>query len=133
MKACGLLLAMWLARSVAHADDAATVDCWYDALSRADGKALSELMASHATVALEDIGLMQTRDEFVDTMDEWKAAIAGGSIRHKQDSIAGPELTYRVCYAFANNALLTRETFKLDEGLIVSSVQKGLADNCDGY
>lgn len=131
----GLLLALagvGLAFREVAADEAATINQWYQALGKADGEALAKLLAVNAVVKLDDIGVSQTKAEFAASMNEWKQAIVGGTIRHKPDGTAGTS-AYKVCYHFAKNDLLTREVFKTENGLIVESQQQKIAENCDGF
>lgn len=130
MKALASALLLWcgLAAPVL-ADEAETIDRWYAALAKADGEALAALLAPDAAIRLQDVGVAQTKAEFVASMDEWKSAIAGGSIRYKPDGASA----YKVCYDFPNNDLLTREVFTFANGLIASSEQLSLAKSCGGF
>ena len=106
---------------------------WYGALEAADREEIAALLAPDATITLTDLDITQSRDEFVDSMDEWADAIAGGSIRYRVVSAddAGAQVT--VCYTFTGNAMMTDERFTVRDGLIETSVQTTLADHCDGF
>lgn len=116
MKQFGLavLILSALQAMPAWANDEATVEKWYVALGKADAAALGELLTPTAVIRIKDVGTAQTKAEFLSSMDEWRAAIDGGSIRHKADGSVDNGLAYRVCYDFAENDLMTREVFSFE-------------------
>ncbi|GAA2835148.1 uncharacterized protein DUF4440 [Aminobacter aminovorans] len=106
---------------------------WYEALLKADGPALSQLLADNATIRLDDIGVTQSKSEFIASMDEWQAAVKGANIRHKIEAEMGDTVVVRTCYDFPNNDMTTRETFTTKSGLIVANTQMTIGENCDGF
>lgn len=66
----------------ANADDGAVIDRWYSALLVADRTELSELLADDVRMKLDDIGVVQDKQEFIASIDEWQGAVAGATIRH---------------------------------------------------
>ncbi|CAN7531422.1 DUF4440 domain-containing protein [Aminobacter sp. LjRoot7] len=109
------------------------VDRWYQALLKADGPALSQLLADNATIRLDDIGVTQSKSEFIASMDEWQTAVKGANIRHKIEAEMGDTVVVRTCYDFPNNDMTTRETFTTRSGLIVANTQMTIGENCDGF
>lgn len=109
------------------------VDRWYEALLKADGPALSQLLADNATIRLDDIGVTQSKSEFIASMDEWQTAVKGANIRHKIEAEMGDTVVVRTCYDFPNNDMTTRETFTTRSGLIVANTQMTIGENCDGF
>lgn len=109
------------------------VDRWYQALLKADGPALSQLLADNATIRLDDIGVTQSKSEFIASMDEWQTAVKGANIRHKIEAEMGDTVVVRTCYDFPNNDMTTRETFTTSSGLIVANTQMTIGENCDGF
>jgi hypothetical protein len=103
---------------------------WYQLLGKADAVAISGLLASNATIELVDLDVTQTKQEFVDSMAEFAVAISNGSVRYKIESAAANTATALVCYHFASNDMLARERFTFARGLVTSSVQSKVADNC---
>lgn len=116
----------------ARADEAALVDRWYSALLAADRNSLAELLSDDARIRLHDIGVEQTKAEFIASMDEWRGAVAGATIRHRIEKTETGLVTV-VCYDFPGNDLLTRESFALSGNRITASSQETIAENCDGY
>ena len=111
----------------------ATASDWYDALATANADRLGALLAENAEIVIEDLGVTQTRAEFLDSLDAWADAIDGGSIRHVIERRSDDEVVVRVCYDFPDNDLLTRETVTFgDGGQIVRSVQVPLGEDCAG-
>jgi len=116
-----------------HAGDAELIDAWYVALAKPDRAALSALLAEDAVVKLADLGLEQSRGDFIGSMDEWEAAVAGAQIRHRLEKDEGGVATVLACYDFPDNDILMRETFRIAGDKIVESTQETVADNCDAY
>ena len=111
----------------------AVVDDWYAALAAADRDRLSALLDADAKIVLSDLGVEQSKTEFIAALDEWQQAVAGATIRHRMEGTVGDVSTVLACYAFPANAMLMRETFRLRAGLIVENVQTPVAENCDSY
>jgi hypothetical protein len=103
---------------------------WYALLGKADATGLDGLLASRAKIKLDDLGTTQTKAEFLQSMDGWREAIDGGTIRFRIDSTAAGRATALVCYRFKSNDLLTREVFLMVRGLITRSEQSKVGDDC---
>jgi hypothetical protein len=110
-----------------------TITRWYSMLVAANEDGLASLLSDKAVIKLEDIGITQSKPEFLGTMGEWRIAIAGGGIRHKVEKTSGDVTTVLACYDFAENDILIRETFKIDDGLISENTQARVADDCNAY
>jgi hypothetical protein len=106
---------------------------WYSLLGAANGPALSGLMASNARVELSDLGVTQTKKEFIASMAEFAAAIHGGSIRYKLERESANAAVALVCYQFPANDMLSRESFTFARGLVERSVQYKVADDCNQF
>lgn len=105
---------------------------WFQALSPVDREVISELLADDAQIELKDYDITQSKEEFVEALDNWEEAIESGSIAFKIDEDASSEenITTKVCYKFSSNELMTVETFEFNEGMIIKSVQETIADDC---
>ena len=59
-----------------------------------------------------DYDITQSKEEFVEALDNWEEAIENGSIAYKIDENASTEenITTKVCYKFPSNELMTVET-----------------------
>jgi hypothetical protein len=106
---------------------------WYSMLVAANEDGLASLLSDKVVIKLEDIGITQNKAEFLGTMGEWRIAIAGGGIRHKVEKTDGDVTTVLACYDFAENDILIRETFKIDDGLIGENTQARVADDCNAF
>lgn len=84
------------------------IERWYDALLRADRSALAELLSEDARISLDDLDVVQNKEE---------------------DGVA----TVMVCYDFPGNRMLMQETFAISEGRITASSQAEVADTCDAW
>ncbi|TPI70507.1 nuclear transport factor 2 family protein [Mesorhizobium sp. B2-8-9] len=117
----------------ASADDGAIIDRWYSALLAADRTELSELLADDVRMKLDDIGVVQTKQDFIASIDEWQSAVAGAAIRHRVEKSENGETTVLACYDFPSNDMLMRETFTIAGGRIVVSTQTAVAQDCSAY
>ena len=117
----------------ARADDSAIIDRWYSALLVADRTELSELLADDVRIKLDDLGVVQSKQEFIASIDEWKGAVAGAAIRHRIEKSEAGVTTVIACYDFPNNDMLMQETFAVTGNRITASSQAAIAENCDGF
>ncbi|WP_192249670.1 DUF4440 domain-containing protein [Mesorhizobium silamurunense] len=117
----------------ARADDSAVIERWYSALLAADRTELSALLADDARMTLEDLGIVQNKQEFIDSIDQWQDAVAGAAIRHRIEKSENGETTVLACYDFPENDTLMRETFTVVGGRITASTQTAIAQDCSAY
>ncbi|RRH94650.1 nuclear transport factor 2 family protein [Mesorhizobium tamadayense] len=117
----------------ASADDSAVIDRWYSALLAADRTELSALLADDARMTLEDLGVVQSKQEFIDSIDQWQDAVAGAAIRHRIEKSEDGKTTVLACYDFPENDTLMRETFTVAGGRITASTQTAIAQDCSAY
>jgi hypothetical protein len=117
----------------ASADDGAVIDRWYSALLVADRTELSDLLADDVRMKLDDIGVVQTKRDFIASIDEWQGAVAGAAIRHRVEKRENGQTTVLACYDFPNNDTLMRETFTVAGGRITASTQTAVAQDCSAY
>jgi hypothetical protein len=106
------------------------IDKWYAALTAIDRESFVALISDKAVIKLEDVGIEQTKAEFIESLDEWEDAMKGATIRHQIIEESADKVSTRVCYTFSSNESLNREDFKFEAGLIVESVQTKIADSC---
>ena len=130
-----LLAATLLASTIvrASADDGALIDRWYSALLVADRTELSDLLSDDVRMKLDDIGVVQNKQDFIASIDEWQGAVAGAAIRHRVERSENGETTVLACYDFPSNDTLMRETFTVAGGRITASTQTAVAQDCSGY
>ena len=129
LTAAALLVAIIAAR----ADDGAIISRWYAALLVADRTELADLLADDVRITLDDLGIVQSKQEFIASLDEWKGAVAGAAIRHRIEKSEGGVTTVIACYDFPNNDMLMQETFAVTDNRITASSQAAIAENCEGY
>jgi hypothetical protein len=129
LTAAALLIAIIAAR----ADDRAIISRWYSALLVADRTELSDLLSDDVRIKLDDLGIVQSKQEFIASIDEWKGAVAGAAIRHRIERSEGGVTTVVACYDFPNNDMLMQETFAVTDNRITASSQAAIAENCDGF
>lgn len=125
--------ALLMAILAARADDGAIIGRWYSALLVADRTELSDLLADDVRIKLDDLGIVQSKQEFIASIDEWKGAVAGAEIRHRIEKSEGGVTTVIACYDFPNNDMLMQETFAVTGNRITASSQAAIAENCNGY
>lgn len=125
--------ALLIAIIAARADDRALISRWYSALLVADRTELSDLLSDDVRIKLDDLGIVQSKQEFIASIDEWKGAVAGAAIRHRIEKSEGGVTTVVACYDFPNNDMLMQETFAVTDNRITASSQAAIAENCDGF
>ncbi|KQU92322.1 hypothetical protein ASD99_08860 [Mesorhizobium sp. Root695] len=125
--------ALLVAIIAARADDRAIISRWYSALLVADRTELSDLLSDDVRIKLDDLGIVQSKQEFIASIDEWKGAVAGAAIRHRIEKSEGGVTTVVACYDFPNNDMLMQETFAVTDNRITASSQAAIAENCDGF
>ena len=125
--------ALLVAIIAARADDGAIISRWYSALLVADRTELADLLADDVRIKLEDLGVVQSKQEFIASLDEWKGAVAGAAIRHRIEKSEGGVTTVIACYDFPNNDMLMQETFAVTDNRITASSQAAIAENCEAY
>lgn len=111
----------------ASADDSAVIDRWYSALRAADRTELSKLLADDVRMKLDDIGVVQDKQEFIASIDEWQSAVTGAEIRHRIEKSENGRTIVIACYDFPQNDTLMRETFTVADGRITASTQIAIA------
>lgn len=127
-----LALGPWLVSIPAGATDD-IVDRWYAALLAADAGSLSALLSDDARIRLDDLGIEQSKAEFLGSLEEWKAAAVGATIRHRIEHREGAVTTVLACYDFPSNDMLVRETFAIQDSRIIENTQAGVAEDCNAF
>jgi len=125
--------ALLIAIVAARADDGAIISRWYSALLVADRTELADLLADDVRIKLDDLGIVQSKQEFIASLDEWKGAVAGAAIRHRIEKSEGGVTTVIACYDFPDNDMLMQETFAVTDNRITASSQAAIAENCEAY
>ena len=126
----GGLIAVLASPAGAGEAEKAVVDNWYKALAAVDRTSFGTLLAENAKITLGDLDIVQTKAEFITSLDEWEDAMKGSSIRHAVESDTEGLVTVMVCYTFPDNESLTREVFGFTGGQIGSSEQETISDSC---
>lgn len=138
----GVAMVPVVGMSAAHSDavDAvAAVNGWYASLLPGQGaeamaKRAGALLADDAVVDLRDLGIVQTRQEYLESLDVWADAVAGGAIAHRiEPGHDETSVAAIVCFRFSGNEVLNRETFTLANGLIVNAVFVQIGDDCADF
>ena len=116
----------------------ALVSQWYVAHLAGHGNnvlvdTISDLLADDARIDLPDLGIVQTKTEYVVALDNWPDAIEGGTIAHVVTAADGVSATAKVCYRFVDNELLAEETFAFTGGQVSALTSKTLAETCAGF
>lgn len=119
----------------AHAQELtpAPVAKWYEALRAADRNGFAALIADGGEIDLRYSGLVQSRDEFIRSLDDWEQLAKEGKILTRQVSSSGTQAVVEVCYRFPDAEKMNRETFTLDGEKIKRVVQELAAAGCPGF
>jgi hypothetical protein len=117
----------------ARDDSTPVIEKWYAALAAVDRAAFESLISDSAVIELQDIGIKQTKPEFIESLDEWEDAAKGARILHKIETQSDGAVSVRVCYTFSGNESLNREDFKIENRMVTGSVQAKIADSCEAF
>ncbi len=137
MTFCRVLLSFAVAGpllvAVAARADEAIISRWYSALLVADRTELSDLLSEDARIRLSDLGIEQSKAEFIASMDEWRGAVAGAAIKHRIEKSENGVVTGIACYDFPKTEVLMQETFALADNRITANSQAAVAEICDSF
>ncbi len=106
---------------------------WFAALGAVDRPAFVELISEDAVIALKDLGVEQTRDEFIAALDEWERTTRDAVILSRLVEIGEGEAVVEVCYRFSQNEQFNVETFFHSADQITGSVQESRGPVCEGF
>jgi hypothetical protein len=112
------------------------LDRWYTALFDVNRLAIADLLADDAVITLEDLGVTQTKAEFIEALDEWEDAIKNANLAWQLEEGAEASATTAsvlVCYQFPENEMMIREVFGFRGTKIVSSVQTTVGESCENF
>lgn len=136
---CTLML-LGLGTSIANAashevivEPPQAVETWYQALGSLNRQAFEELISDDAKITLKDLGIEQTKQEFIASLDEWERATGSATIVYRYEDIGEGTASVLVCYRFKNNETLTGESFTYDGAQITGSIQEPRGDSCKGF
>lgn len=106
---------------------------WFVALTQVKRRAFEELLTEDAKIELRDLGITQTKEEFISALDEWERATRGAILlTHPVSSEAGKDVL-EVCYRFESNEQLNRETYYSADGKITKVIQERIGAVCEGF
>jgi len=132
---CLLIFAAFLPVASASAQNT-LLDRWYTALFDVNRVAIADLLAEDVIINLEDLGVTQTKAEFIESLDEWEEVAKNANLawQLEEGTEAGPnEASVLVCYQFPDNEMMIREVFGFRESKIISSVQTTVGDSCENF
>jgi hypothetical protein len=121
---------------VSSAAQNSLLDRWYTALFDVNRVAIADLLADDAVITLEDLGVTQTKAEFIEALDEWEEAVENANLAWQLEEGAEASATTAsvlVCYQFPDNEMMIREVFGFRGSKIVSSVQTTVGESCENF
>ncbi len=128
-----LALSMQSTWSYAGGAETALIERWYNALGTINRAEFADILSDKAKITLGDLDIIQTKEEFIASLDEWQDAMKGATIRHAIDADADGLVTVSVCYKFPDNEALAREVFAFEGGKILASEQETIAESCETF
>ncbi len=111
----------------------AEVQAWFIALTKVNHPGFEKIIAQGTLIELRDLGITQSREEFLASLDEWEDATKGAILLLQVVSSNDGVDIIDVCYRFESNEQLNRETYSYAEGKITHVVQEMLGDKCEGF
>ena len=133
--ASALILAIFVGVPNAAAQTS-LLDRWYTAMFDVNRIAIADLLADDATINLTDLGVSQTKAEFLDALDEWEEIVKTANFAWQLEDGAALDdarATALVCYQFPDKELMIREAFAFRDGKIISSNQTTVSDSCADF
>jgi hypothetical protein len=109
------------------------VQAWFVALTKVNHPGFKKLIAEGTKIELRDLGIVQTREEFLDSLDEWDEATKDAILMTQLLSSKDGTDILEVCYRFKNNEQLNRETYTYSDSLITSVIQELIGTECKGF
>ena len=106
------------------------VERWFVALGGVNRSTFRNLIADNALINLKDLGIIQTKNEFIASLDEWAVATKEASLVYRYQAISDNNAVVQVCYRFKYNETLSVEKFTFSDEKITSSVQEKMGNNC---
>lgn len=124
------LLAISTVVSVSKNHLPATVKIWFDGLRQSDASIINSILAENAIIELKDLGISQTKAEFIESLDEWQHANKNAKITTKLATASSTTIIVNVCYKFPSNEVFNQETFEIANDKITKSIQEQISEKC---
>lgn len=133
--AIGLILLGSIPITHAFAEDKIPepISSWYEALRQNDNEMMNALLDDNALIELKDIGITQTKSEFIESMDEWSEMNGDAVLLTRFNKATDQEIVIDVCYRFASNETQTVEAFEMIGEKIAKSIQEQVSEICSGF
>lgn len=112
------------------------LDRWYTAMFDVNRIAITDLLADDAVIKLEDQDITQTKDEFIEALDDWEDIVKTANFAWQlEEEATNDEISASVlvCYQFPDKELMVREVFSFRDGKIISSVHTTASDSCEDF
>lgn len=112
------------------ADDRSIIDVWYEALKESNRDVFNEILDDNAVIDLKQLGVTQTKSEFLTSLDAWDEVVSQLSLSYSWEGIDATSATATVCYKFDGNAYTNLEVFVVGNGRIIRQEQERLMEGC---
>ena len=96
----------------------------------ADADLFETLIADTAVIELKQLGIVQTKAEFIDSLEAWQQASKDLEITYEWEGIDATSASAEVCYRFPSNAFTNLEIFTVQEDRIVRQEQTRMQEGC---
>lgn len=131
-----VLISVWICPVSSALAQSSLLDRWYTALFDVNRVAIADLLADDAVITLEDLGVTQSKADFLESLDEWEEAVSNANLAWQQEEGAEASATSAsvlVCYQFPENEVLIRDVLGFRQAKIISSVQTTISDSCEEF
>ena len=119
-----------LVTSQSAAADTKLIDRWYNALRTVDRPAFQQLLSDSAKIELKQLGVIQDKSEFIESLDNWEDVAGDLLISTTINGAGSNKLEVFVCYQFASNAFTNRETFWIEDAKVIRQIQEKMQEGC---
>ncbi|MEM9331553.1 MAG: hypothetical protein AAGA53_09520 [Pseudomonadota bacterium] len=103
---------------------------WYVSLRTVDRPSFERLLTNDAQIELKQLGVIQDKTEFIESLDNWDDVAADLLISNTIVSSSQTRIVLDVCYQFPSDSFTNRETFFFKAGRIERQVQERLREEC---
>ncbi|OCW57452.1 hypothetical protein AWJ14_14205 [Hoeflea olei] len=109
---------------------------WYTAVFDVNRVAISDLLAEDALIRLEDLGVTQTKTEYLESLEDWADVVKSANFAWQIDESETADdtaATALVCYQFPDKEVMIREVFAFRDGKIIAASQSTADDSCEDF
>ena len=123
-----ILFTLW--KHTAVAEEKPIIERWYSALEQSQRSEFEALLSADAVIELKQLGITQTKEEFIESLNHWKTISKDLAITFEWEGIDATSASAEVCYRFPDHSFTNLEIFVVQNGLVVRQEQQRMKEGC---